>query len=118
MIVYLHNKCSTCQKAVDFLEKNKIVFTVKNIVTDPPSVKELEKMLHFQNGKLSKLLNTSGLLYREMNLSKKLPDLTVDEVLTLLSTHGMLVKRPFLLTDSSGFVGFKESEWEKVFQSD
>lgn len=113
MIVYLHNKCSTCQKAVHFLEQNKIAFTAKNIVTDPPSFKELEKMLHFQNGKLSKLLNTSGLLYREMNLSKKLQNLTAEEVLSLLSTHGMLVKRPFLLTDSYGLVGFKEAEWKE-----
>lgn len=113
MVVYLHNKCSTCQSAVRFLEKNKISATVKDITKEPPSYEELQKMLAFQNGNIKKLLNTSGLLYREMQLSKKLKDMTVSDILTLLSSHGMLIKRPFFLGEDFGITGFKEEEWLK-----
>ena len=111
MIVYLHSKCSTCQKAKCFLEDRKITFTVKDISTQPPSLAELQQMLGFQAGNIKKLLNTSGLLYREMQLSQRLPDMPISEVLALLSHHGMLIKRPFLLGDGFGLTGFKEAEW-------
>ncbi len=115
MIVYLHNKCSTCQNARHFLEKKKVEVTIKDIVKEPPSLEELQKMLDFMGGNLTKLLNTSGLLYKEMQLSKKLQEMTVSEVLTLLSCHGMLIKRPFLLGDTFGLTGFKEKEWLSLF---
>jgi arsenate reductase (glutaredoxin) len=111
MIVYLYSKCSTCQNALHFLEKNKIKVVVKEIVKTPPTVEELSKMLDFQDGKIGKLLNTSGQLYREMELSKKLQDMPLSEIFVLLSTHGILVKRPFLLGKDFGLTGFKESEW-------
>ncbi len=111
MIVYLHSKCSTCQSAKLFLEKKKIEFTIKEITKEVPSLEELEKMLEFYKGNLIKLLNTSGQLYREMELSKKIKTMTVHEVLTLLSRHGMLVKRPFILGEGFGLTGFKEGEW-------
>jgi arsenate reductase len=113
MIVYLHSKCSTCQNAKSFLEGKKIPVVIKDIVKEPPSFEELEKMFEFQNGNLTKLLNTSGQLYKEMELSKKLKDMTVSEVLSLLSSHGMLIKRPFLLGDDVGLTGFKEEEWNR-----
>ena len=111
MMVYLYSKCSTCQIALRFLEKKKVAITVKEITKETPTIVELQKMLKFQNGNIKKLLNTSGLLYREMQLSKKLDDMPVVEVLDLLSQHGMLVKRPFLLGENFGLTGFSEKEW-------
>ena len=116
MIVYLYNKCSTCQNALRFLEKKKIDITIKDIVKEPPSVEELQKMLNFKDGNIKKLLNTSGLLYREMRLSEKLNNMSISEVLALLSQHGMLIKRPFLLGKDFGLTGFKEAEWSQVLQ--
>mgnify|MGYP000075392184 CR=1 FL=1 len=111
MIVYVYHKCSTCQNALRFLEKKKIAFTIKEITKQPPSVEELHRMLAWQGGNIKKLLNTSGLLYREMNLSEKLKDMTTEEILSLLSGHGMLIKRPFLIGEEFGLTGFKEAEW-------
>ena len=113
MIIYLHSKCSTCQNAQRFLEEKKIAITIKDITKQPPSIEELQKMLGFQNGNLTKLLNTSGELYREMRLSSKLKDMSLPEILVLLSCHGMLIKRPFLLGDDFGLTGFKEAEWSQ-----
>ena len=117
MIVYLYSKCSTCQKALHFLEKKKTAFILKEITKEPPSIEELQKVLAFQNGNIKKLLNTSGLLYREMHLSEKLSAMSVAEVLSLLSKHGMLVKRPFLLAENFGHTGFNEAEWSQKFQN-
>lgn len=114
MIVYLYPKCSTCQKAQQFLETNNLIFTLKDIVKEPPSVPELQKMLHFRNGNLTKLLNTSGLLYREMQLTQKVKLMPIDAVLLLLSQQGMLIKRPFLLRDTLGLTGFKDEEWSQA----
>ena len=115
MIVYIYKKCSTCQDALRFLEKKKIAVTIKEITQEPPTVASLKKMLKFQNGNIRKLMNTSGMLYREMGLSKELDAMSEADVLTLLSQHGMLVKRPFLLGDDFGLVGFKESDWSQQF---
>lgn len=115
MIVYLYSKCSTCKIALHYLQKKRITATIKEITNEPPSLEELEKMLTFQNGNVKKLLNTSGLLYREMQLSKRLNDMSLPEILSLLSSHGMLVKRPFLLSDEFGFTGFNEVEWSNKF---
>jgi arsenate reductase (glutaredoxin) len=94
-----------------FLEKHEISFTAKEITTTPPSIAELEQMLAWHQGNLKKLFNTSGMLYKEMNLSKKLPDMSCTTVLTLLNQHGMLVKRPFLIGKEVCFTGFNEKEW-------
>lgn len=114
MKVYLYPKCSTCQNALKFLEQKQVTSQIINISIQPPTIVELEKMLHFQKGNIKKLLNTSGLVYREMKLSEKLPSMSQEEILKLLSENGMLVKRPFLLTSEVGLVGFKESEWSLV----
>ncbi len=115
MIVYIHSKCSTCQNALRYLEQKQITRQVKDIVTTPPTVKELEQMIAFQEGNSKRLLNTSGLVYREMQLSKKLPEMSLAEILLLLSKNGMLVKRPFLLGAQFGLVGFKKPEWDAKF---
>jgi arsenate reductase len=113
MILYIYSKCSTCQKAVRFLEKKKSIRT-KEITVTPPSIAELKQMLKLQNGQLKKLFNTSGNLYKEMHLSQKLDSMSEDEALELLSKNGMLVKRPFLLGDGFGLVGFNEDRWAEA----
>lgn len=100
------------------MEKQKIPFTIKDISKQPPSIEELQKMLGFQNGNLTKLINTSGQLYRSMQLSKKLKDLSSLDILTLLNSHGMLIKRPFLIGIDFGLTGFKEAEWSQKILED
>lgn len=115
MILYAYSKCSTCQNAVRFLEKQvgKSSFMTKEITQEPPSLEELQRMLKFQQGKLKKLFNTSGQLYRELHLNEKLDHMPLHEALTLLTQHGMLVKRPFLIAKHFGLTGFKEEAWLK-----
>jgi arsenate reductase len=114
-IIYLYRKCTTCQKALNFLESHHVEFTIKEIKETPPNLKELNKMIGFLGGDVKKLFNTSGILYRELNLSEKLKDMPLDQSLDLLSKNGMLVKRPFLLGSNAGLVGFREAEWLKLF---
>ncbi len=114
MILYIYHKCSTCQKALKFLQKNKIEnLNIKEISETPPSLNELRTMLKYQNGNLKKLFNTSGQLYRELKLNEKLESMPLDDALKLLSQNGMLVKRPFLLDKDKGTTGFNENEWLK-----
>lgn len=115
MIIYVYTKCSTCQKALSFLSKKNIPFVQKEITTTPPTKQELEQMLRYHDGKIQKLFNTSGILYRQMELAEKVKTMTTDEALTLLCQHGMLVKRPFLLSPDFGLTGFNEPLWAKHF---
>ncbi|MBA3602417.1 MAG: Spx/MgsR family RNA polymerase-binding regulatory protein [Parachlamydiaceae bacterium] len=116
MILYVYSKCSTCQKALSFLEEKKFAFIRKEITQTPPSIADLKSMLKFMNGNMKKLFNSSGQLYREMNLSEELKTMPEDDALTLLSQHGMLVKRPFLLADHFGLTGFNEINWAQKLQ--
>ena len=113
--VYEYKKCSTCVKALKFLRTRGVNFEAVDIAAEGPSKNELSKMLGHYKGDLKRLFNTSGQLYRELNVSEKLKSMSQEDALTLLSKHGMLVKRPFVLTPSAGLVGFKEDEWKKVF---
>lgn len=113
--VYVYANCSTCKKALQYLEKKKVEFEQIPIVEKPPTRAELKKMLAYYDGKIGKLFNTSGLVYREMRLGEKLPKMSEDAALSLLEKNGKLVKRPFLLSEKSGRVGFKEAEWASVF---
>jgi Spx/MgsR family transcriptional regulator len=110
--VYEYEKCSTCKKAIQFLDKNQVKYQRFAIVDTPPSKVELQRMLKFLDGNLKKLLNTSGVLYREMGLSEKVKTMSVEEVLDLLSKNGKLVKRPFVISKNDGWVGFNEAEWK------
>jgi arsenate reductase len=112
--VYAYNKCDTCRKALKFLDGKKIPYEALDITEQAPTKKELETMLA-QVGDLKKLFNTSGVVYKEMKLSEKLPTMSKTEALHLLSSNGRLVKRPFLLADSIALVGFREPEWRAVF---
>lgn len=114
--IYIHPKCSTCQKALKFLDLNKIYAQKIDITQFPPSKEDLQRMLKFYHNDIRKLFNTSGLLYKEMNLKDKLNEMSQEELLNLLETHGMLVKRPFVMGDHIGLVGFKEAQWEALIR--
>lgn len=104
-------KCSTCQKAKRWLDENKIKYKERHIVEDNPGYDEL-KMWYGKSGlPLRKFFNTSGLLYKEMQLKDKLTDMSEEEQLKLLASNGMLIKRPLLIDDDMILIGFKESEW-------
>ena len=108
-------KCTTCQKAKKWLDDNKIEYELRDIKQDNPILEELTEWYKKSGLPLKKFFNTSGLLYKSMDLKNKLPDMTEDEMLQLLSTDGMLVKRPILVADNFVLVGFKEVEWnEKI----
>lgn len=107
-------KCSTCKKAKKFLDDNNIKYTDRNIVTDNPTKEELEKFLKISGKDVKSFFNTSGNLYKELHLKYKLPNMTLDEKLDLLSSNGMLVKRPVLVGDNFVLNGFKEAEWKEV----
>lgn len=108
-------KCSTCKKAKKWLDEHQIAYTDRHIVEANPTYEEL-KQWHEQSGlPLKRFFNTSGLLYKEMQLKDKLETMSEEEQLKLLSTNGMLVKRPLLITEKKILIGFKEKEWEAVF---
>ena len=112
--VYCYSKCSTCKKAIKWLGDNKINHEVIDIKENHPDEKTL-KELHKKSGlPLKKFFNTSGMLYREMELSKKLPDMSEAEMYKLLASDGMLVKRPLLITDKGVMPGFKEETWSDL----
>lgn len=116
--VYEYAKCSTCVKALKFLDGKKVKYEKLPIVEEIPSLKELKEMLAAlkeQGGSLKNLFNTSGLVYKELKLSEKLPTMSEAEALKLLSENGKLIKRPFVIAKDIHLVGFKEDEWKKVF---
>ena len=104
-------KCSTCQKAKKWLDENKIEYTERHIVDDKPTYDELKKWYERSGLPLKRFFNTSGMLYKEMKLKDKLPDMSEDEQLQLLATNGMLVKRPLVVDKDFVLTGFKEKEW-------
>ncbi len=105
-------KCSTCQKAQKWLEAKGIAFEERHIKENNPTAEELGKWQKKSGLPLKKFFNTSGLLYKDMKLSMKLPTMSEEEQLALLATDGMLVKRPILAGDDFVLVGFKEADWE------
>ena len=104
-------KCTTCQKAKKWLDDNRIEYDLRDIKTSNPSREELALWYKMSGLPLRKFFNTSGLLYKSMDLKNKLPTMDENEMLELLATDGMLVKRPILVGDNFVLVGFKEAEW-------
>ena len=104
-------KCTTCQKARKWLDENRIEYEFRDIKTENPSLEELAVWHRLSGLPLRKFFNTSGLLYKSMELKSKLPNMTDEEMLALLATDGMLVKRPLAIGDDFVLVGFKEAEW-------
>ncbi len=107
-------KCTTCQKAKAWLEKNKITYEERHIKDEKPSAAELNEWRTKSGLPLKKFFNTSGLLYKALGLKEKLPVMSEPEQLALLATDGMLVKRPILVAGDKVLVGFKETEWESL----
>ena len=111
MLFVEYPKCSTCKKAKKWLDDNGFAYTDRHIVEDNTTADELRDW-HARSGlPLRRFFNTSGMLYREMELSKKLPDMTEDQMYDLLASNGMLVKRPVLVNGDTVLVGFREKEW-------
>ena len=107
-------KCTTCQKAQKWLDDNNIEYELRDIKHNNPTFEELTQW-HKKSGlSLKKFFNTSGLLYKSLELKTKLPNMTEDEMLKLLAADGMLVKRPILVGDDFVLVGFKETEWREI----
>ena len=111
MLFICYPKCSTCQKAKKFLNEHNIEFTERHIVEDNPSYDEIKEWYQKSELPLKKFFNTSGLLYKEMQLKDKLLAMSEEEQLQLLATNGMLVKRPIVIDGDTVLVGFKEAEW-------
>ena len=114
MILFVeYPKCTTCQKAKKWLDSNGVEYVDRHIKEDNPKIDELIKWHEKSGLDIRKFFNTSGLLYKSMNLKDKLPSMTDDEKLELLASDGMLVKRPIVIGENFVLVGFKEAEWNE-----
>ncbi len=112
--LYIYKNCSSCQKAKKYLKEHSISFTELPIRDTPPSKQELKRMLQYMNDNMVKLFNTSGMDYRSQNLKEVLPKLSAQEALDMLHSNGNLVKRPFLIGEDFGTVGFNEETWDAL----
>lgn len=113
MKLYQYPKCSTCRKATKFLDAKGVSYESIDITITPPSLSELQLMLESM-GDIKKLFNTSGVQYRELDMKSRLPNMSNDEAIELLSSNGKLIKRPFLIGDSVAIVAFKEEAWSAL----
>lgn len=114
MLFIQYPPCSTCQKAKKWLDANEISYEDRHIKENKPTYEELKAWYAMSGLPLKKFFNTSGLLYKSMNLKEKLPAMTEEEQLRLLATDGMLVKRPIVVKGDTVLTGFKEADWEKL----
>lgn len=114
--VYCYSRCGTCKKALKWLNENGIAHEVIDIKADHPDEETLREYYIMSGLPLKRFFNTSGIPYRELGLSKKLPEMSEDEQLSLLATDGMLVKRPLVVGDDFVLTGFKEEEWKNVLK--
>lgn len=112
MLVLAYRKCSTCQKALKWLDEKGIEFDERPIVEEKPTYEELKQWYEKSGLPLKKFFNTSGLVYKDMGLKDKLPTMSEEEQLQLLATNGMLVKRPLVVGEDFVLTGFREKEWE------
>lgn len=114
MLFVCYPKCTTCQKAKKWLDDHNVEYELRNIKEENPSAEELKEWYKKSGLDIKKFFNTSGLLYKSMNLKDKLPEMSEDEKLELLASDGMLVKRPLLISDDRVLVGFRETAYEEV----
>ena len=116
MLFIHYPKCTTCQKAKKWLDTHQIIYTERHIAEDNPSYDELKDWYAKSGLPLKRFFNTSGMLYKAMQLKEKLPAMSEEEQLRLLATNGMLVKRPLIVDGDKVLVGFKEAEWEEYLR--
>ena len=116
MLFICYPKCTTCKKAKKWLEDNGIEYTQRHIVEDNPTVEELNRWQTRSGLPLKKFFNTSGMMYRELQLKDKLPEMSWEEQLELLAGNGMLVKRPLAIDGDRVLVGFKEEQWRELLE--
>ena len=114
MLIVEYPRCSTCRKAIKWLDEHNIEYEDRDIVKDNPQKEELKEWYQKSGLPLKRFFNTNGKVYRELKLKDKLPEMTEDEQLELLATDGMLVKRPIVVTEDTVLTGFKEKEWEET----
>ena len=114
MLFIQYPPCSTCKKAKTWLDDHGVVYTDRHIKEQNPTYEELKAWQAKSGLPLKKFFNTSGLLYKSLNLKERLPEMTEEEQLCLLASDGMLVKRPILVTEDRILVGFREAEWEAI----
>lgn len=115
-IFICYPKCSTCKKAETFLKNNNISYALRNIKENNPTREELDNFIKLSKKDIKKFFNTSGLVYRSLNLKERLSTMSYEEKLDILASDGMLVKRPLLVTNDKVFVGFNEKEWEEIIK--
>lgn len=114
MLILHYPKCSTCKKAIKFLKENNLKYEERDITKENPKEEELGTWIAKSGQDIKKFYNTSGIKYRELNLKEKLNNMTDEEKIKLLSSDGMLVKRPLLITKDKILIGFKEKEWQNI----
>ena len=112
MLFICYPKCTTCQKARKWLDDNKVQYEFRDIKEQNPTLEELKEWYEQSQLPLKKFFNTSGLLYKELGLKEKLPDMKEQDQLELLATNGMLVKRPIIVNKETILIGFKQEDWE------
>lgn len=117
MLFVHYPKCTTCKRAKKWLDEHQISYEERDIKENNPSLEELKEWYQRSGLPLKRFFNTSGMLYKEMKLKDKLPEMSEDEQLALLASDGMLVKRPIVVTEDQVLVGFKEAQWEEELQS-
>lgn len=113
MLFICYQKCTTCKKAEAWLKNENLTYTTRDIKTDNPTKEELRLWISNSHLPIKRFFNTSGDAYRNLSMKDKLPTMSEEECIELLSTNGMLVKRPLLISDDTVLVGFKEEEWKK-----
>lgn len=113
MLFVHYPKCTTCKRAKKWLDEHQISYEERDIKEHNPSLEELKEWYQRSGRPLKRFFNTSGMLYKEMKLKDKLPEMSEDEQLALLASDGMLVKRPIVVTEDQVLVGFKEAQWEE-----
>lgn len=117
MLVLLYPKCSTCQKAKKWLDKQGVSYTERHIKDENPTLDELKQWYAKSGLPLKKFFNTSGMIYKSLNLKEKLVQMSEDEQLKLLATDGMLVKRPLVIGEDFVLTGFREKEWAEKLKT-